>query len=66
MPTKKEYLDQLKVEKKYHKDYAKYLIAKEKWIKSKPPGEIDAADAPPPPPPPPPPGGDNPPKPPNP
>lgn len=63
MATKQELLDQLKVEKKYHKDYAKYLIVKEKWIKSKPPGEIDTADAPPPPPPP---GGDNPPKPPNP
>lgn len=64
MATKKDYSDELKIEKKYHKDYAKYLIAKAKWIAKQKPGEISAQDAPPPPPPPP--GGDNPPKPPNP
>ena len=58
MPTKQQYLDHLKLEKKYHKDYGRYLIAKEKWIRKQKPGEITTSDAPgsnPPTPPPPPP-----------
>lgn len=60
MATKQEFLAHLKLEKKYHKDYGKYLVAKEKWIKKLKPGDVSTADAgpgsnPPTPPPPPPP-----------
>lgn len=60
MPTKKDALEYLKIIKKYSKDYAKYVIAFEKWAKSLKPGEIVAnsdgpGSNPPTPPPPPPP-----------
>lgn len=58
MATKKDYVEHLKLEKKYHKDYGKYLIAKEKWVKALKPGEVvlsgPGSNPPTPPPPPPP------------
>lgn len=62
MPTKNDAKAYLKVIKKYQKDYAKYVTAYEKWLKTLKPGEIQAQDGPgsnpptPPPPPPPYPG----------
>jgi len=55
--TKKEWLIQLKKEKAYLKEYAKYVKALEKWIKRQKSGEVQTAES----------GGDRPPvKPPNP
>lgn len=44
MATKKEWQEYLKKVKKYHKDYAKYIIALEKYIKGMKPGSTTTQD----------------------